>query len=223
MTTKEEIIDKLCKKLNKSGWNAKLRKFWISREFEEIIEWLIHETEEGRRWVPGFNDCLRFLVECPVKNIKCVFLVDRVSTLFELNDGIPLSSRTCKEPDKMVRDILQTIPGQSDNPKMITDMATWAKQGVLMIPTACSARLSKEGHYKVWEPFIAYLINRINHDHPELPWVTMGRRTMEWEDMIKTEKKKSLSFVWLHKWPEMWTQVNEWIIENNQLEIDWLK
>jgi len=220
---RDKIVKGIRKKLEKSGWGQYLWKYWVSAEWERIVDFLVQETDNERRWMPGADIMFRWMQECPVKKIKVVMLVDRVPIIWGTNDGIPLSQKDKKVADKSIVSMQETIPGYSDHPIPVTDMTYWANQGVLMIPTALTAEIGREGHYKLWEPFVHYMIDTLNRDYSELPWVLMGKRAIDYSASINTERKIPLRFHHWEEWRPMWDQINSWIILNDEIPIEWSK
>lgn len=220
----EQIIKALRKKLSRSGWDNALWPWWASSEFEQIIDTLQHYTETDKRWIPGANNMFRFLSTCPYNKLKLVMLVDMVSTVFESNDGIPMSNMNGIGVNRLVWEMMETMPVtensmKRDKPK---DLAVWAKQGVLMIPTAMTVYTGKTPHYDLWKPMIAYLIDHINHNKKEVPWVLLGGRAIEYRPMINTEHVQERKFYKPFKEDGLWIWVEERIVINDKEPIEWL-
>ena len=222
MNQRDKIIAALRKKLDKTGWNRYMWIYWTSTEWVAIIDALIKEVEEGRRWAPGVSSMLRFMEECPLDQLKAVMVVDRVSVVWEDYDGIPLSYKNKAQPAKYCMNIQQTLPEWTEDKGYITDMAVWANQGVLMIPTAMTVEIGKEGHYNMWTPFISYLLEYLNRDYKHLPYVFIGTRAIKYSRKIRAGKKIHLQFKDLEEWKSMWIEVNKQVRENNQKEIQWI-
>ena len=51
----EEIQKKLANTLSKTAWYNVLNHFITKSEFQEIVEKLIYEVEQGKRFVPKIN------------------------------------------------------------------------------------------------------------------------------------------------------------------------
>lgn len=222
-TKTEKIIKSLRKKLSKSGWDTALWAFWASTEFEQIIDKLQEESAVGNRWIPGADLMFRFLYSCPYNKVKIVMLVDMTTTTWEVNDGIPMSNMNGNRLNKLVYAMVESMPTQSNNPTIPSDLAVWAKQGVLMIPTAPTAIVGKWGHYDIWKPLIAYLIDHINHNKPQVPWLLLGTRAAEYSQLIHTDKVQERKFYTPFKEDGLWSWLEEQVILNEQIPIEWIK
>ena len=70
----EEIKSKLYERLEKSGWNVKLRSFIFSTEFDNIITQLARLAMDGRRFTPPLKQMFRAFEECPVNDLKVIIV-----------------------------------------------------------------------------------------------------------------------------------------------------
>lgn len=215
----EKITQTLRKKLTKSGWNEYLWQYWVSKEWEHVLSILVEEVNKGRRWVPGIEHMFRFLKECPVNSIKVIMLLDRIGNTIDYNDGIPLSSKNRQMPTKKTIEILETIPGYSDS-YSLRDMAVWAKQGVLMIPTAMTAEVDRYPHYKLWSPFICYLIGKLNKSHKDVPYVLYGTEAIDYIPLIQGNK---IVVQTTEEWKPVWDNINTILVGQGKEPIVWLK
>jgi len=217
MINVEKIIEELKKRLEPSGWSAALWMWWISPEFRSIIEALAEDRQYNGNFVPAVKDMLSWMYECPYEKVSVLMLVDLDNkNLFNNNTGIPLHDNS-KTLNRLQKDILKTLPEK----KTTLDIVSWCNQGVLIMPMSCTTRMYGTPHYKIWKPFVAYMLNKINNTLPDIPCIHIGTRTNSMIDSLATDKKVYVSTTPELNTRDCWNRVNEWIKENNQTPIVW--
>ena len=181
----DEIKDKLYAKLEKSGWNTKLRGFIYSTEFELIIKKLIKQTQDGKRFTPAIKNWFRAFEECPVSELKVVIVGQDPYPTLGVADGIAFSCGKSQKEQPSLRFILDEVQKlYPDGYERPLDLVKWSNQGVLMLNTALTTEVGKIGqHYDIWTPFVAYLFDYLKNFHPGLVYVYMGKKSQEWADM----------------------------------------
>lgn len=70
----EDIKKKLIEKLTLSGWSRKLRGFVMSSDFDKIIEGLVKEKENGKRFTPPLKYVFKAFEECPLDKLKVIII-----------------------------------------------------------------------------------------------------------------------------------------------------
>ena len=63
----KQIRDKLIGKLVESGWASFLRAHLRSCDFQSIVDFLVNENQEGRRFTPPLKQLFRAFDECPLE------------------------------------------------------------------------------------------------------------------------------------------------------------
>jgi len=216
MSEIKEIVGKINKKLEKSGWYEKMRLYLISEEFSGIVEKLKKFVDEDkRRFTPQLSIAFKWMELCPVDKIKAVILVDYVCPFIGYTDGIPMSlpvehkedgTVVKKTPSPILKDIFVSLNQKGDY-HHTSDLSHWCQQGVLIIPMAVTSEVDKKPMYKLWQPFLMRIIEAVNEHNPSVPWFLIGEKTFLYEDEIKSKYlRKAIS------WPKFEdVQWHEWI------------
>jgi uracil-DNA glycosylase len=193
----DEIKDKLYAKLEKSGWNTKLRGFIYSTEFELIIKKLIKQTQDGKRFTPAIKNWFRAFEECPVSELKVVMVGQDPYPSVNQADGIAFSLSTSTEMQPTLTYLLDAIDRTVyDNRGVVDrnmDLTRWSNQGLLMLNAALTTSVGKIGqHYNIWQPFLAYLFDYLTWNCPGLVYIYMGKQAQQWADAVNDNNYKFL-------------------------------
>jgi uracil-DNA glycosylase len=186
----KELQEKLHARLGPSGWADKLRGFTLSKDFIEIIEYLINETEEGKRFVPSLKYLFRAFEECSYNDTRVVIIGQDPYPQIGVPDGLAFSCSLTQKAQPSLeyisKEINKTVyPDREDY--SIIDLLPWAKQGVLLLNSALTVLNRQPGtHYLLWRPFIVYFIDIMiwNQDKQDVVWVFMGNKAKEYMDII---------------------------------------
>jgi uracil-DNA glycosylase len=193
----DEIKDKIYAKLEKSGWNTKLRGFIYSTEFELIIKKLIKQTQDGKRFTPAIKNWFRAFEECPVSELKVVMVGQDPYPGVNQADGIAFSLSTSTEMQPTLTYLFDAIDRTVyDNRGVVDrnmDLTRWSNQGLLMLNAALTTSVGKIGqHYNIWQPFLAYLFDYLTWHCPGLVYIYMGKQAQQWADAVNDNNYKFL-------------------------------
>jgi len=193
----DEIKDKIYAKLEKSGWNTKLRGFIYSTEFELIIKKLIKQTQDGKRFTPAIKNWFRAFEECPVSELKVVMVGQDPYPGVNQADGVAFSLSTSTEMQPTLTYLLDAIDRTVyDNRGVVDrnmDLTRWSNQGLLMLNAALTTSVGKIGqHYNIWQPFLAYLFDYLTWHCPGLVYIYMGKQAQQWADAVNDNNYKFL-------------------------------
>lgn len=185
----KDLQQKLYAKLVPSGWADKLKGFLLSKDFVDILEVLIKDTEEGKRFVPSLKYMFRAFEECPYKDTRVIILGQDPYPQIGVPDGLAFSCSLTEKAQAslqfMNKEIKETV--YPDKDYEILDLLPWAKQGILLLNSALTVINRQPGtHYLLWRPFIVYLIDILiwNTEKQDLVWVFMGNKAKEYMDII---------------------------------------
>ena len=65
------------------------------------------------------------------------------------------------------------------------DLKYLSNQGVLLLNTALTTTTNKIGsHYKLWQPFIAFLLDNLAFSREDITYVFLGKKAAEWGESI---------------------------------------
>jgi len=188
----EQIRDKLIGKLVSSGWASLLRVHLRSSEFMDIVEFLVKENQEGKRFTPALKQLFRAFEECPVEKTKVIMIGQDPYPHALVADGVAFS---CSNTNKMeaslkyiLRAIENTVPLEdrdaADDIERL-DLARWSHQGILMLNSALTTEVGKVGkHVEAWKPFMEFLIDTLNFQQAGLIFVLMGKQAQQYEALI---------------------------------------
>lgn len=187
---KEEIKRKLYDKLIPSGWGNKLKGFLLSQDFDLVLNRLIQDKNEGKRFVPGVKHMFRAFEECPYDKTRVVIIGQDPYPYIGVPDGLAFScgftNKVQPSLNYIFKDIEDTVyPGQKYERE--PNLVRWASQGVLLLNTAFTVNEKKPGtHYLLWRPFLVYVLDSIiwNPDKIDTVFVFMGNKAKEYSDLI---------------------------------------
>jgi uracil-DNA glycosylase len=234
----EQIQIKLIEKLEPSGWAEFLRGFLKSSDFTKIIEFLISENQNGRRFTPALKQLFRAFELCPLSSTKVILIGQDPYPQPLVADGIAFSCGNTGKAEASLRYILQalnTTVAEEDRDihagAAATDLSRWSNQGILMLNSALTTELGKVGkHSDVWSPFIVYLIDMLNFHQSGLIWMLLGKQAQQFEALIGSHHKvftashpASAGYKGLRGWDceEIFNKVNRQLVESKKDKILW--
>lgn len=230
----EEIKLKLYEKLKPSGWADKLKTFIISEDFDKLLNALLKEAQEGRRFTPVLKQVFRAFEECPYKELKVVIIGQDPYIFHQVADGIAFSCSNLGKIEASLRYIYHAIdetvyPNQEY--EHTADLARWSNQGVLMLNSALTTTINKVGqHYEIWKPFMTFLFDLLGYNNSGLVWIFMGKKAEEWADSLPDTHHKlfvshpaSAAHMKQATWDckDCFNQANQIIKQNNNQTITW--
>ena len=191
-TSTEQIKNKLIGLLVDSGWASTLRAHLRSSEFTDIIDFLIKENQEGRRFTPALKQLFRAFTECPVDKVKVVIIGQDPYPQPLVADGIAFSCSNTNKAEASLRYMLRAIEdtvaledrAPVENEERL-DLVRWSNQGILMLNSALTTEVGKVGkHVEAWKPFMEYLIDTLNFQQSGLIFALMGKQAQHYEALI---------------------------------------
>ncbi len=190
----EDIKNKLYNNLKPSGWASVLKSFIYSKDFDNIIKELAKQSSEGKRFTPTFKNMFRAFEECPYDKTKVIVVGQDPYPTVNVADGIAFSCKNTPNLQPSIRYILTAIndtvyDGNATSSEQ--DLTRWANQGILLLNTALTTTVSKSGqHFKIWQPFTAYLFDWLNWHNSGIVYIYMGKKAEEWRDSVSDNNYK---------------------------------
>ena len=183
---KKEIIEY---SLKNSGWIDLLKSYLYGEEFTDVLNMLLEERDDGKRFTPRVKDVFNGFKECPYSNLKVVIIGNEPYTNHNVNDGIAFSCGNQEYMNTYLRFILEEVnntiyPNEpyDYNPSL----KRWSNQGVLLINCSLTTRIKQEGkHYYIWKDFLAFLLDML--DDKNLIWVLIGDKASECRDLLSED------------------------------------
>lgn len=190
----EDIKNKLYNNLKPSGWARILKGFIYSKDFDNIIKELAKQSSEGKRFTPTFKNMFRAFEECPYDKLKIIVVGQDPYPTPGVADGIAFSCKNTPNLQPSIRYILTAINDTVYNGNATSseqDLTKWANQGILLLNTALTTTVSKSGqHFKIWQPFTAYLFDWLNWHNSGIVYIYMGRKAEDWRDSVSDNNYK---------------------------------
>ena len=179
------LRDNLNNKLKDSGWDRMLSPYVNGLSFDHIINTLVQNVENGKRFTPKFKDVFNGFYECPYKDLKVVIVGQDPYPQLGVADGIAFSCSKKGKAEKSLQYILKAL-GDEDGD---VDLKRWSNQGVLLINTAFTCEVNSIGsHYDLWKPFSRYIFENINRHKKDIPVILMGKKAESWEIHLNNQK-----------------------------------
>jgi uracil-DNA glycosylase len=232
----KDISFKLAELLKSSGWHNILKGFLLSEDFDKIIFALKDEVDNDRRFTPPLKQVFRSFQECPVDDLKVVFIGQDPYPQLNVADGISFSCGNTMKKEASLRYIHNAIAKTVYNDKiqakdLSADLTPWANQGILMLNTSLTTEIGKIGkHFSIWEPFTNYMLDMINSMDKSVIFVFLGKKAQEYEELISDKHVKlyashpaSAAYQKQQEWDcnDIFNKINAKLIENNQKIITW--
>lgn len=177
------LRDNINNKLSDSNWERVLSPYINGLNFDHIMNTLVDNVNNGRRFTPKFKDIFNAFIECPYDDLKVVIVGQDPYPQFGVADGIAFSCSNKGKAEKSLQYINKALG--TDH----TDLRCWSNQGVLLINTALTVEINKIGsHYGLWKSFTEYLFDTLNRHKKNLVFVLMGRKAEEWAPLLSNMK-----------------------------------
>lgn len=215
IVTAKDISKRIGEKLVESGWYDKLHIYLGSSDFTGIIQQLIDKVEvEKQRFVPSMGNMCNFLEKTPYNTLKAVMLLEYVNNKLQFADGLPLHP-DMKASNALLTAVYNSMDHYTPNPEHMQ------RQGVLIIPLALTARMDGKPHKGLWQSFILRLIEAINKEYKDIPWILMGKECHQYAIDIKSPniRKIVISRPMVDNQWDSWT--NEVIRSQGKEEVSW--
>jgi len=105
----QDVKEKLHKKLEVSGWGEKLRSFMLSTDMDKILDVLLKEAMDGKRFTPPMKYVFRAFEECPYDKVNVVIIGQDPYPQLEVADGIAFSCSIKDKPEVSLQHIFKAI------------------------------------------------------------------------------------------------------------------
>jgi uracil-DNA glycosylase len=181
----EEIKQKMFEKLKPNGWDKILKSFIFSSEFDDILTKLWTLSESDKRFTPPLKQVFRAFEECPYHELKIVMIGQDPYPQLGVADGIAFSCGNTLTEQPSLRFLFNGV--EENYPHRYErncDLTRWSNQGILMLNTALTTEVGQiGGHYDIWKPFTAYLLDTLNNHNKGLIYVYMGKKAEDWSNL----------------------------------------
>lgn len=172
------------------SWYKIFTPFIESKQFDDILDFLRIEKQNGKVVLPVDVDCFNAFKYCSYDKLKIVILGQDPypNLIFGKPEahGLAFSYRPIADNDFHVPKSLQNILKEVEDDvykckfedMMLLEspnLERWAEQGVLLLNTALTVTHKNPGaHLALWRPFTTYIIQCLNQLNPGLIWMLWG-------------------------------------------------
>ena len=228
----QNVKEKLIERLADCGWGNKLRTFIKSSEMDSILESLLKEALDNKRFTPKVKDMFNAFVECPFDNTRVVIIGQDPYPQAGVADGIAFSCSNTMKTEASLKYIHGSIKKTVDNTYVgNADLKPWANQGVLLLNTAFTTTIGKPGaHQILWRPFMVQVIDSLIWEKQGLIYAFLGKKAQEYADLIPDNNHKimvshpaSAAYEKLSEWDceDMWNKINKYLEQDGKQRISW--
>lgn len=230
----KEIQQKLYEKLKASGWGDPLKVFILSSDFEKILNTLLQESTDGKKFTPVLKQIFTAFEECPYDKVKVVMIAQEPFPYPNVADGMAFSCSNTMKPMvslKMMQDEIARSVYNDPDKVMNPDLRYLANQGVLLLNTALTTQIDNVGtHIELWRPFIAFLLDNLAFKKAQLVYIFMGSKAKAWNKAIPSQNYKLFtthpalaSYTNKEYWDSgnVFLQANKVLKKNFNTEIQW--
>lgn len=187
----EKVRRKIIQHLGISGWAKAMYSYWDSVDFLEVLNKLKALSEDNKSFVPDIQYMFNWMKFCPYEKIRCVIMVeDRWKS--GTYRGIPLSM-----DEELIKKDVCTGLAINRNYDIESFMAVldkrryglepWCRQGVLMFPISPTSRTNGNPHTELWSDFRARVIEAVEEQHKDLPWLLVQKPVWKYENLIQSK------------------------------------
>lgn len=179
---KKAITDKLSESVLESGWD--FVSDYIQDDFLKVLDQLIVNVQEGKRFTPKVRDIFNAFTYCPKDKLKVVMVGQDPYPQLNVADGLAFSCSKTISPQPSLKFMFKELPDQ-ENKNTDPDLKRWAKQGVLLINSAFTVEINKIGsHYDMWNSFSSSLIKYLDNNFNDIVFVFLGRQAQQRVSLI---------------------------------------
>ena len=182
---KKAITDKLSESVLESGWD--FISDYIQDDFLKILEQLVVNVQDGKRFTPKVKDIFNAFTYCPKDDLKVVMIGQDPYPQLNVADGLAFSCSKTGRLQPSLKYMFNELPGNNNDP----DLKRWAKQGVLLLNSAFTVEINKIGsHYDMWNSFSNNLIKYLDSNFKDIVFVFLGRQAQKRAGIISKTGKK---------------------------------
>lgn len=227
----QEVKEKLYVKLKESGWSEYIKTFVLSSEMDTILETLLSDAMDNKRFTPKVKDLFKAFEMCPFDDVNVVIVGQDPYPQEGVADGIAFSCGYTGRPEASLRYIFDSIKSTTGIDSSDADLSRWSKQGVLLINTAFTTTIGKPGsHQLLWKPFTVAILDALVWNKPNLIYVFLGKQAQAYADLVPSNNYKyfrshpaSAAYMKQSKWDcdDIWNKINKSLEEQNKPKIEW--
>lgn len=227
----QEVKEKLYVKLKDAGWSEYLKTFVLSSEMDKILDTLLSDAMDNKRFTPKIKNLFRAFERCPFDNVKVVIIGQDPYPQEGVADGIAFSCSATGNIEASLKYIFDSIYKTTRVKTMDPDLGRWSDQGVLLLNSAFTTTIGKPGsHQLLWSPFIVAVLDALVWNKQNIVYVFMGKQAAKLADLIPDSNYKyivahpaSAAYNKLSEWDcgDVWNKINQSLEKENKSKIQW--
>ena len=191
----QDVKEKLYDKIGDSGWKEKLKSYLLGNDMDKILDYLLKEANDGKRFTPPIKYIFRAFEECPFEKTNVVFIGQDPYPQLDVADGLAFS---CSRQDRqevslghIKESIRRTVPEEYQDPNSSNDLKRWADQGILLLNSGFTTTIGKPGtHQLLWKPFLITVLDSLVWNRPGIIYVFLGKKAQDYMDLIPDNNYK---------------------------------
>ena len=221
---------------------SKLPKDWqalLASEFDQpymlaLQKFLLAEQAQGKTIYPPADQIFTAFNLTPLKDVKVVILGQDPYHGPDQAHGLSFSvPSSVKKLPPSLKNIYKELSADLGLPILaIGDLTPWAKQGVLLLNAMLTVERKNAGSHQKqgWEIFTNRVIELLSAHCNNVVFVLWGAYAQKKEVLI--DEDKHLVLKGIHPSPlsahrgffgsKPFSHINKYLVENDQVEIDWL-
>lgn len=187
--TIKDFQHKLYKTLDGTEWDIKLRMFLLSQHFTIILEQLLQDAKNNKRFSPPLKELFAPFKACPYSKLKVVFINGSPYGIAGVDDGLAFSCGHSNVSEKaltyMFKEIERTTFKHPDKYDGTLDLTHWGEQGVLLLNVPMTMNVKDRYVYtELWQPFYEYLFEYLATFNNGIIYVFFGNNAKVWHGHI---------------------------------------
>jgi len=227
----QEVKEKLYVKLKDAGWSEYLKTFVLSSEMDKILETLLAEAMDNKRFTPKIKYLFRAFEVCSFDNVNVVMIGQDPYPQEGVADGVAFSCSITGKPEASLRYIQESIRKTTGIVSTDPDLTRWSNQGVLLLNSAFTTTIGKPGsHQLLWSPFVIALLDALVWNRQNIIYVFMGKQAAKLADFVPDSNYKfivshpaSAAYMKQSEWScdDVWNKINSTLEKQNKPKIIW--
>lgn len=231
----QDVKEKLYLRLKDTGWDDKLKSYLLSSDMDNLLEALLKDARDGKRFTPSMSYVFKAFETCPFDKVNVVIIGQDPYPHLDIADGLAFS---CSRQDRvevslrfMLDAINDTVPVEDRDPDPSKDLLRWSKQGVLLLNSALTTTIGKPGtHQLLWKPFIVNVLDALVWNNPGIVYAFLGKKAQEFADLVPdnnckvlTSHPASAGYNSQSKWDceDLFNKINNCLLNQQKPKILW--
>lgn len=231
----QEVKEKLVNTLKDTGWDVYLKTYFLGQDLELILQTLLKEAQDSKRFTPPVKYIFKSLEKCPFDKIRVVIIGQDPYPQINTADGLAFSCSVQNKPEASLKFIMEaikkTVPLEQQDSNISYDLTRWADQGVLLLNTAFTTTIGKPGtHQLLWKNTFVTILDSIIWNKQDIIYIFLGKHAQAYADLVPDNHLKlfashpaSAGYTGQKEWDSnnVFKTANDYLIKQKQPPILW--